>query len=132
MDVSRISLGRKSQTSYYGKTILVVDDSEISRVMLKTMIEAISGSLEVYEARDGVEAIKMVQQHKPDLITLDEEMPRKNGLDTVPELLKINPDSRIVLITAHEEDNVKAKVKELAIEYLSKPITEAKVIHLLS
>ncbi|MFC3152210.1 response regulator transcription factor [Litoribrevibacter euphylliae] len=132
MSISRFPLGSKSQSPYYGKTILVVDDSEISRVMLKTMIEAISGSLDVYEAKDGLEAIKMVEQHKPDLITLDEEMPGKNGLETVPELLKINPESRIVLITAHGEENVKEKVKALSIEYLAKPITEAKVINLLS
>ncbi|GLQ33653.1 response regulator transcription factor [Litoribrevibacter albus] len=132
MPFSRVSFNGKSQSPYHGKTVLVVDDSDISRLMLKAMIEAICGSLVVHEARDGDEAIKMVEKFKPDLITLDEEMPNKNGLDTVPELQKINPGGRIVLITAHKEENVKAKVKELAIEYVAKPITEAKVINLLS
>jgi YesN/AraC family two-component response regulator len=132
MPYSRTPLSSKQQSPYYGKTVLVVDDSDISRLMLKAMIEAICGSLEVYEAKDGVEAIAMVAQYKPDLITLDEEMPNKNGLDAVPELQKLNPDGRIVLITAHKEESVKEKVKEFAIEYVAKPITEAKVINMLS
>ncbi len=120
------------RSPYYGKKVLVVDDSHISRSILKAMIEAICGSIDVYEARDGDEAIRMVRLYHPDLITLDEEMPKRNGLDSVPEILTEHQDSRIVLITCHQEDDVKLRVKELGIEFIAKPITEAKVISMLS
>ncbi|GAA3927583.1 response regulator transcription factor [Litoribacillus peritrichatus] len=130
MPTSRSS-SSSAKSLYYGKKVLVVDDSNIPRAILKAMIEAICGSIEVYEARDGNEAIRMMKLYQPDLVTLDEEMPNRNGLDAVPEMLKESPNSRIVLITCHQEDAVKVRVKELGIEYLSKPITEAKVIGML-
>lgn len=132
MPVSYSSTKGVLRSPYYGKTVLVVDDSQISRLMLRAMIEAICGSLDVYEARDGEEAIRMMKLYKPDLVTLDEEMPKLNGLDSVPALKEANPESRIVLITSHQEEQVKKKVQELAIEYVAKPITEAKVVALLN
>jgi len=128
----RVSVKSSVKSPYHGKTVLVVDDSNISRLMLKAMIEAICGSLEVYEARDGEEAIRMMKRYQPDLVTLDEEMPILNGLDAVPQLKAANPNGRIVLITSHKEEEVMVKVKELAIEYVAKPITESKVISLLN
>jgi YesN/AraC family two-component response regulator len=132
MPISTSSTKMSSRSPYFGKTVLVVDDSNISRLMLKAMIEALCGSLEVYEARDGDEAIRMAKRYKPDLITLDEEMPVKNGLDAAPELKEANPEGRIVLITSHKEESVLKKVKELSIEYMAKSITEEKIVSLLT
>jgi len=66
--------------------VLIVDDSAFMRKMIKQIIEARKEFEVVGIARDGVEAVEQAKKLKPDLITLDIEMPNKNGLDALREI----------------------------------------------
>jgi two-component system alkaline phosphatase synthesis response regulator PhoP len=88
------------------KTILVVDDEPDVREYLKTVLE--DAEFNVVTAADGVEALEMIHQEKPDFISLDLIMPRKSGHKRLYELKKNKELSRIpvLIVTAHARDEL--------------------------
>ena len=108
------------------KTILVVDDEPHIRELLRQELEA--RNYVVLEARDGVEAITMVKQERPDLITLDVMMPEITGFD-VAAVLKNDPltVSIPIIIVSIIEDQ--ARGLQLGVDrYLTKPIDTEKLL----
>ncbi len=77
--------------------ILVVDDDPISRQVLKAMLEK-EGHL-VTEAEDGVKAVKGYDRNLIDLVITDIFMPEKEGVQTVRELMKENPEIKIIAVS---------------------------------
>ena len=88
------------------KTILVVDDEPDVREYLKTVLE--DAEFNVVTAADGVEALEMIHQEKPDFISLDLIMPRKSGHKLLYELKRDKELSRIpvLIVTAHARDEL--------------------------
>lgn len=80
--------------------ILIADDHPIFRDGLRKLLEAEPGFQVVGEAADGVEAIKLVQQLKPDILLLDLAMPRLPGLETLRELTSVDWSVRTIILTA--------------------------------
>lgn len=79
------------------KKILVIDDETPVRKMLTKLLE--KNKYEVITAVDGKKGISLFNEHNPDLIITDLIMPEKEGLETIRELNKINPDVNIVAIS---------------------------------
>lgn len=102
--------------------VLVVDDSAVARMALGRIL-ASSGKVEVVgAARDGAEAIKMARELRPDVITLDVEMPGMDGL-TALETLAAGP-WKVIMISSYTTRGAEITVKALeagAIDYLAKP-----------
>ena len=84
------------------KCILIVDDNEQLRRLIRDFLERESGFEVCGEAVDGYDAIEKAEQLKPDLIILDMSMPRMNGIEAAPRLKKILPETPIVLFTSYE------------------------------
>jgi len=83
--------------------ILIADDHPIFRDGLRKLLEAEPGFKVVGEATDGAEAVKMVQQVKPDILLLDLAMPRMPGLEALRELMASSTFVRAILLTASIE-----------------------------
>jgi NarL family two-component system response regulator LiaR len=75
----------------------------------------------VGEAADGVEALLQVRSRQPDVILLDMVMPRQNGLEAIVEILRENPQARILILTSFDDDErVFSAIKAGALGYLLK------------
>jgi two-component system response regulator HydG len=101
--------------------ILVVDDEESHRMMLRAVLE--EEGYEVVEAADGPEAIRAVEQELFDLVLLDIRMTALDGIETLTEIRKISPFVPVLIMTAYA--SVKTAVEALkagAFEYLTKPL----------
>ena len=61
----------------------------------------ISLDYELLLAKDGDEALEMYIKHKPDIVLMDLKLPKKDGIEVTKEILKIDPDARIIAITAY-------------------------------
>lgn len=81
------------------KKILVVDDEENIRLLLKEELE--DEGYEVLTAKSGEEALDLVQAERPDLVTLDIKMPGESGLMTLRKIREINYDLPVILCTAY-------------------------------
>ena len=85
------------------KRILIVDDSELVRSLVREFIESLPGFEVCGEASDGLEGVEKGLELKPDLIVLDFSMPRINGLQAALMLHEIVPDTPIILFTVFKD-----------------------------
>jgi two-component system alkaline phosphatase synthesis response regulator PhoP len=105
------------------KTILVVDDDREVIAVLKNRLEA--NNFNVISAGDGFEAIKMVKEHKPDLIVMDIMMPKMNGIKACALIKSDNRFQKIpiIMLTSSASESDKTVSKEVgANEFCSKPL----------
>ena len=108
--------------------ILIVDDASFMRTVLKDIIRSNGLASEILEAADGVEGVKLYQKGKPDLVTMDINMPRADGIQALRAILKINPRAKVVMITAVEEKHmVQDAMKIGARDYVVKPFDRSNV-----
>jgi RNA polymerase sigma factor (sigma-70 family) len=83
--------------------ILLADDHTIVRQGLVSILKAVEDFEVVAEAADGSEAVDKAVQTRPDVVVLDVTMPRLNGLEAARRIHKALPDSRILVLTMHDE-----------------------------
>jgi len=113
------------------KQILLVDDSRISRLMLKAIIQSQYPDWRIGEAENAKIALGMCSGGEYDFITLDMNMPGLDGLTISPKLQKACPKAKIALLTANFHERVKEKAKDQGLTFIPKPITETKVLEFL-
>jgi DNA-binding NarL/FixJ family response regulator len=87
-----------------GKTILLVDDSDFERFTIRAAVEGLTNFRVCGEASNGVEALKMATELKPDLVVMDLAMPLMNGLEAASLLKNSIPGTPIVLLTLYAEE----------------------------
>jgi adenylate cyclase len=106
--------------------ILIVDDNETNRDILATRLKA--NGYETLQAADGEQALRMVTEHRPDLILLDVMMPKLDGLEACRRLKADGnvPFTPVILVTAKTAtEDIVAGLDAGADEYLTKPIDQA-------
>ncbi|MCG8517864.1 MAG: chemotaxis response regulator protein-glutamate methylesterase [Pseudomonadales bacterium] len=104
-------------------SVLVVDDSALIRQVLGEMIRTAPGFHLVGAANDAYAARDLVNAHAPDVITLDIEMPRMDGLSFLARLMKARP-TPVVMVSTLTEDGAEATLKALelgAVDFVAKP-----------
>lgn len=90
--------------------ILVADDHEVVRKGLISLLQSQPDWQVCGEAADGREAVEKAQQLKPDVVILDIGMPSLNGLEATRQILKTNPQARVLILTLHDSDQVVREV----------------------
>lgn len=85
-------------------TILIVDDHPPVRVVLKMHLSQVLGVTHVLEADNGQAAIEIVRQYAPDLVILDLDIPKINGLEVIPRLKAVHPSVRVLVITGQDQN----------------------------
>jgi CheY-like chemotaxis protein len=108
-------------------TVLVVDDSRVSRLMARQFIQSKRPAWQVEEAGTGEEALGKVGAAQPALILIDVNMPGMGGLAAAEQLRTLCPDARISLVTANVQNATRARAEELGVGFMEKPITEARI-----
>ncbi len=92
---------------YASWSVLIVDDDEGIRRMLRVSLEQAGMFRVVAEATDGIEGIELADIHKPDLVVLDLNMPRMNGFAALPLIQASSPRSRVAILSALSDDAAK-------------------------
>lgn len=86
--------------------ILVADDHEVVREGLRALLERQPGWVVCGEAGTGREAVAETLRLKPDVVIMDISMPELNGLDATPRILEHLPDTRILILSAHDSERL--------------------------
>jgi len=103
--------------------VLVVDDSALMRKLIPQMIEHDPSIHVVGTALDGEFALEKIPELKPDVVTLDLDMPRMDGMETLRKIMRRHP-LPVIVVSAHSKDGAMATFKALsfgAIDFISKP-----------
>lgn len=113
------------------KNFLIVDDSLISRMMTKNVIGKLRPDWTCLEASNGTEAISLCAQYEIDVACIDLNMPGISGIEAAVEIQKEWPNIKITIMTANIQSTIQAKIHELGLSFMAKPLTESKGPELL-
>ncbi len=106
--------------------VFVVDDSKFMRMMLGEVITCMG--CEVIEVDGGRRAVTMYEHYKPDLVTLDILMPEQDGIETLKQIFKVDPQAKVVMVTAlGMEDYIKQAMELGACGFIIKPFSSEQV-----
>jgi two-component system chemotaxis response regulator CheY len=108
------------------KNLLIVDDSMVSRMMIKSIITNLQPSWSIFEAGTGQAAIDLCRAQAIELISMDLNMPGLSGLETATLILLENPGIKIVMLTANVQSAIQTQIQDLGLPFLAKPITADK------
>ncbi|MCM8801413.1 MAG: chemotaxis response regulator protein-glutamate methylesterase [Candidatus Omnitrophica bacterium] len=109
--------------------VLVVDDSFLMRKIISDMINSDPDLEVVDQAKDGQEALEKVSQYRPDVVTLDVNLPLLNGIEVLEEIMKRHP-TRVIMLSAYTQPGASATIKALelgAVDFVSKPSGEVSL-----
>jgi len=111
--------------------VLVVDDAAFMRMMLKDIL--LKGGFEIAgEATNGTEAVRLYQELKPDLVTMDITMPEVDGIAAVKEIKKIDPNAKVVMVSAMgQQAMVIEAIQAGASDFIVKPFQPDRVLEAL-
>ena len=111
--------------------VLIVDDSKISRVMIAENLR--DTDFEVCGmAADAVEALKLYTEHRPDLVTMDMNLPDTNGLECSRRILATDPNAKILMVSAMKDLNLIVQGKAIGIRaFLQKPASKPDLVDTL-
>jgi two-component system, chemotaxis family, chemotaxis protein CheY len=101
--------------------LMIVDDALIMRMKIREIANK-AGWTVVAEAPNGVEALRLFNEHQPDLVTLDMVMPEMDGLQTLKAIREICPEARIVMVSAvNQKEKLRECIAEGAMDFVVKP-----------
>lgn len=95
--------------------ILIADDHEVIRKVLRTLINSHDGWQVCAEAKNGSEAVVQARELRPDLIVLDLAMPVMDGMKAAREITKSSPDARVIMFTLHASPEVEEQAKRVGV-----------------
>lgn len=111
-----------------GKRVLVVDDAIFMRTMIGDILKQ-AGYEVVGEASTGQEAVEKYKDVKPDLVTMDIVMPDMDGIDAVREIMKFDPNARILMCSAMGQQGLVVEaIQAGARDFVVKPFQPSRVL----
>ncbi|CAA7616571.1 response regulator [Magnetospirillum sp. UT-4] len=113
------------------RTVLVVDDSLVARMLTRHLIETARPGWTVVEATCGEDALALVAGAAPDCILLDVNMPGIGGLEAARRLREVAPLVPVALLTANIQDAIRQRAGELGVGFMSKPAAQAELVAFL-
>ncbi len=108
-------------------TLLIVDDSKVSRMMIKHNVAKLHPDWVILEAGSGDEAVAMARVSAPNFITMDVNMPGIDGFEAVAQIRTFNQTARIAMLTANIQESSRAQAAGLGVTFVQKPVTEPAV-----
>ncbi len=110
------------------KRVLVVDDSTMMRRAIGDYLSKMNYEV-IGQATNGKEAIEFTKEYKPDFITLDITMPEMDGLEALSEIMQIDPNVRVIIVTAQTSQRITSDaLKKGAKTFVNKPFSQADLV----
>lgn len=109
-------------------TILIADDASFIRSTLKFIVES-DGHKVIGMANDGIEAVRLYKESKPDIVTLDIMMKATNGITALKEIIAFDPKAKVLMVSAMGMENKKEECMKLgASGFIRKPFNNDEII----
>ena len=108
--------------------VLVVDDSKLARRSLINSVKSVEPSVEFFEAENGAIAVELFKEIKPRVVFLDLTMPVMDGYQALIEIMKIDSDAQVIVVSADIQEEAKKRVLESGAKSMCpKPINNEKM-----
>ena len=104
--------------------IMIAEDNPSNMLYAKTVISSLLHDVEIIEAENGKDAVRLSRMRNPDIIFMDIRMPLMNGYDATREIRKVNSQTKIIALTANAIKEERERCMEAGMnDYLTKPVT---------
>jgi CheY-like chemotaxis protein len=113
-------------------SLLVVDDSRLSRMMISKIVADLRPGWKILEAASGDEALAVVEREQPSFVSMDINMPGMNGLEAAGRIRLHHPDIRIVMNSANIQEAVRQAAEKVGVFFVAKPITPESVAKMVA
>lgn len=107
--------------------LLIVDDSRMSRLLLRAIVADVRPAWRIVEAASGDEALQLVEAECPDYVSMDVNMPGMNGLEAAGRIRIRHPETKIALCTANIQESTRLAAERAGLCFVAKPITADSV-----
>jgi len=115
------------KAKYHNSTVLVVDDEEVVRLMMQSLLE--EEGLRPLLAGDATGGAQLIEKERPALVLVDKNLPDRSGLELIAEQKKLHPEIEFIMITGYASLDSAVKAMEAgAFSYLTKPFEDLAVI----
>ena len=113
------------------KRLLVVDDAMLMRKLIRD-VAAEAGWEVAGEAKNGLEAVALYDELRPDLVTMDVVMPGMGGLEALRMIRQRDPSAQVVMVTAlDQKQTLMDSIRDGALDFIVKPFERERIINLL-
>ncbi|MFT4414421.1 response regulator [Fredinandcohnia humi] len=85
--------------------IVIIDDHQLFREGVKRILDFEPTFKVVAEGDDGAQAVTLVEQHKPDVVIMDINMPHLNGVEATKQLIETYPDTKVIILSIHDDES---------------------------
>jgi len=109
------------------KTLLITDDSRVSRMMIRSFVKAKQPNWVIVEAESGPAALENIERAAPHFCTMDINMPGMIGTDAVQLIREKYPEIKIAIFSANIQESMQLRAAELGAKFVPKPVTEKTV-----
>lgn len=111
--------------------ILIVDDSKLARMGVIKSLKEIEPAAELFQAANGLEAIEAYKTHEPDVVFLDLTMPVMDGFEALKEIIAIDKNAQVIIISADIQTEAKQRVLNAGAKNMyPKPINQEKMLQI--
>ncbi|SHK26764.1 Chemotaxis phosphatase CheX [Selenomonas ruminantium] len=111
--------------------VMIVDDSKVSRAMIEGNLSKTNFEV-CAQAKNAAEAVELYEQYKPAVVTMDMNLPDADGLECTRRIRAVDPDAKIVMISAMKDASLVARGREAGISaFLQKPVSINELIDTL-
>src|ERR1700733_7062116 len=108
--------------------VLLIDDHNLFRAGIRSLLQTVSDVEIVAEASDGRDGLRQIEAHRPDVVLMDIAMPGLNGLDATARVARAFPATRVIMLSMHAgEDSVLQTLRAGAAGYLVKTADPAEL-----
>lgn len=97
--------------------IVIADDSSLLRERIKSLLNGLKEKLVIYEAENGVEALQLIEDKKPDLVILDIRMPKMNGIEVLKKIRELEMKTKVCILTNYPYPQYKKRCFEAGADY---------------
>ena len=114
--------------------LLIADDEPLIRRGIKKLVNLSEiGIEEVYEADNGEETLQLFEQYHPEIVLLDINMPRVDGLTVAKEIKSLSPETKIAMLTGYNYFDYAQKAIRIGVEdYILKPVSKKEITEIIA
>ncbi|NRA59335.1 MAG: response regulator [Psychrobium sp.] len=112
-------------------SVLVVDDSRLTRMIITKIISEHFTDWNISHAENAATALQLVKSKKFDFISLDHNMPDQTGFEILGELIESQPDAKIGVFTANVQKALRKRFEEQGAKFYGKPVTEDMILEFI-
>jgi CheY-like chemotaxis protein len=108
--------------------VLIVDDSRVTRMLVKSILKEYDSSIEVLEVENGEQGVEAYRTQSPDLVFLDITMPVMDGFEALGKITEQDPSAKVVVLTADIQTQAVKRCEDLGALMIMKKLPSKEII----